>query len=66
MWLSATKENQMDLKANMERRIARAKALGKPRLQKMLEEQLESLENPQSAQSLFMSAPIANRKNDDE
>ena len=56
----------MDLKANMERRIARAKALGKPRLQKMLEEQLESLENPQSAQSLFMSAPIANRKNDDE
>ena len=54
----------MDIKANMLERIARAKFLGNVTLQKMLEERLEQLERPVSAQPLFQSAPIVNRKND--
>ena len=55
----------MDLKAEMERRIARAKTLGNTRLQTMLGDRLEQLERPVSAESLFQSAPIVNRDDDD-
>jgi hypothetical protein len=56
------KEIHMDIKANMQRQIARAKKMGNKVSQKMLEERLEQLENPQSAQALFMGAPISNQR----
>jgi hypothetical protein len=52
----------MDLRKEMARAIARAKKEGNKTLLQMLEAQLESLENPQSAQTLFMSAPVSNRR----
>ena len=55
----------MDLRKEMHRRIARAKARGDDRAVTMLEDRLEQLERPVSAELLFQSVPIVNRKNDD-
>ena len=52
----------MDLKADMERWIAQAQARGDDHLVRMLEDRLEQLERPVSAEALFRSAPISNRR----
>ena len=52
----------MDIKANLLARIADAKRRGDDNLVQMLEYRLEQLEKPLSAQELFMSAPISNRR----
>ena len=51
----------MDIKATMLKRTARAKAPGGEVLVRMLENRLEQLEQPVSAEALFRSAPISNR-----
>ena len=53
---------KMDLKADMERWIAQAQARGDDHLVRMLEDRLEQLERPVSAEALFRSAPISNRR----
>ena len=52
----------MDLKAEMERWIAQAKARGDEDLVRMLDDRLEQLERPVSAEALLRSAPISNRR----
>jgi hypothetical protein len=57
-----TKEKNMDLRKEMQRLIAGAKANGNDRQVQMLQDRLDQLENPQSAQALFMSAPVSNKR----
>ena len=52
----------MDIKADLLERIADAKRDGDDDLVEMLEYRLDQLERPVSAEALFLSSPISNRR----
>jgi hypothetical protein len=67
MWLSATNGViKMDLRQNMLEGLAQAKRDNQPRLVSMLEAQLERMDNPVSAESLYRTGPMVNRRDKSE